>query len=238
MATRRQQRSRASSAYAIPNQVFLAIPWRTVRPKYDRVIDDLKSKFPTSFVIVGREEGQEAEDLLEIIKDRLLSSSYAIFDATNGNANVSLEFGFAEAHDIPRALYVSTHRASRKGSDAPIIADLAGKRRNQYAQERALARLLREFCSGHPYNKRFQQFLRENYRGVTGPRMRSVKSLALKIIHQLDGSREVRRADIVQNLLADPSRYKRRDIDQMILRLHREGLIRSQQGPFAKVQVA
>ncbi len=120
----------------IANQVFVGCPYKTIRAKYERAIDELNKKFPLSFVIVGRGDGQEAEDLLELIKERLFSSSQAIFDATAGNANVSLEFGLAETDDMPRTLYLSCHAAAKRGSkDLAIIADLAGKRRSQYTQE-------------------------------------------------------------------------------------------------------
>ncbi|MBK8179457.1 MAG: hypothetical protein IPK67_11345 [Planctomycetes bacterium] len=132
----------------IPNQVFLGIPWKTVRPKYEGIVDKLKKTFPISFVIVGRDDNQDAEDLLEVIKKRLLSSSHAIFDATGGNANVSLEFGLR----MPRtfhARYVSVHGASEEGlKESPIIADLAGKKQNRYSQTDGLEKLLRQFCPG------------------------------------------------------------------------------------------
>ena len=76
----------------IPNQVFIGLPWKNVRATYERVIDRLHLTYPISFVIVGREDGQDAEDLLEVIKDRVQSSTFAIFDATDGNANVSNGF--------------------------------------------------------------------------------------------------------------------------------------------------
>ena len=52
---------------------------------------------------MGRGDSQEAQDLLDVIKERLFSSSLAVFDATGGNANVSREFGLAEANEIPCA---------------------------------------------------------------------------------------------------------------------------------------
>ena len=148
MAKRRKRRaaparSRPGVPDVIANQVFLAVPWKAVRSKYERCLDHFRSRSPLSFIIVGRSDAQDAKDMLEVIKDRLQSSSYAIFDASGGNANVSLEYGYAEAVDIPRVLYVSTHGRSRKTSaDPPIIADLAGKVRNHYKQEAALKRLL------------------------------------------------------------------------------------------------
>src|SRR6516162_9301997 len=124
------EKPRPTRPDVIANQVFLAIPWRGVRPRYEHCADYLRSRSPLSFVIVGRADSQNADDLLEVIKERIESSSYAVFDATGGNANVSLEYGYAEALDIPRALYVSTHgRANPASLDPPIIADLAGKRR-------------------------------------------------------------------------------------------------------------
>jgi len=156
---------RETTVDVIANQVFIGCPWKIVRMKYERAIDSLSKKFPVSFIIVGRDDGQDAEDLLKIIKEKLLASSYAIFDATGGNPNVSLEFGIAEVNEIPRALYVSSHAAAARAShDSAIIADLAGKRRQQYAQEPRLRSLLNAFCRDHPYSKRFEVFLLKKFR--------------------------------------------------------------------------
>ena len=122
----------------IPNQVFLGCPWKTVRPKYERTVAKLAKKYPLSFVIVGRDEEQNAEELLSVIMAKLLSSSHAVFDATGGNANVSLEYGIAEAEGLPRSLYLCTHGAAvGTAADHPIISDLAGKRRNTCKKHRA-----------------------------------------------------------------------------------------------------
>jgi hypothetical protein len=223
----------------IANQIFLAVPWKGVRPKYERCVDHFQSRSALSFVIVGRSDAQDAQDLLEVIKERLQSSSYAVFDATGGNANVSLEYGYAEALDIQRVLYVSTHgRSHRTSTDPPIIADLAGKVRSQYKQEAALKRLLGEFSKRHPYSVRFERFLGDSgKRHGKGTKKRN-RALALKIIHSLDGTPEVRRADIVQRLLADQSRYTTDEVDGMIAKLHNARLIRSQRGRYARVQIA
>jgi hypothetical protein len=231
-------RPRPARPDVIANQVFLAIPWKGVRRKYENCIDHLRSRSPLSFVIVGRSDRQDAHDLFEVIKERIQSSSYAVFDATGGNANVSLEYGYAEALDIPRALYLSTHgRASGAGSDPPIIADLAGKRRNQYKQEPALQGLLDKFSKDHPY-ARFERFLTDAGKRLDKGTKKRNRALALKILHALDGVPDVRRADIVQRLLADQSRYDSGELDSMISKLHNAKLIRSQQGPHARVQIA
>jgi hypothetical protein len=223
----------------IANQVFLAIPWRGVRPRYEHCVDYLRSRSPLSFVIVGRADSQNADDLLAVIKERLASSSYAVFDASGGNANVSLEYGYAEATDIPRAIYISTHgRTINANSDPPIIADLAGKRRNQYKQEAGLRHLLKTFSDNHPYTIRFERFLSDAGKRLNKGTKKRNRALALKIIHALDGQTDVRRADIVQQLLADQSRYADYEVDSMISRLHNARLIRSQRGRYARVQIA
>ena len=63
----------------IPNQVFVGLPWKNVRSKYDRIIEKLSKKYPLYFTIVGRNDNQNAEALFEIIKGRIESSSYAVF---------------------------------------------------------------------------------------------------------------------------------------------------------------
>lgn len=242
MASRRKRRGTPArptggAAGEIANQVFLGIPWRVVRPKYERAVNKLRTKYPLSFVIVGRGDKQDARDLFNVIKERVLSSSYAVFDATGDNANVSLEYGFAEAHEVPRAIYLSTHAAARRSKDAPIIADLAGKTQNRYAQERRLLQLLGEFCRSHPYTVRFERFLQANSRRATKGAKKRVRALALKVVHTMDGSGEVRRADIVAQLQADPSRYSRDEADDMIRRLHNAGLVQSIQGPYSRVHI-
>lgn len=238
MAKKRKPTSSTPGYAAVPNQVFLGVPWKTVRPKYERIIEKLRKTFPISFVIVGRDQNQDAEDLFEVIKKHLLTSSYAIFDATGGNANVSLEFGFADANDIPRALYLSTHAASKRASkESPIIADLAGKKQNRYAQEAALEKLLRQFCKNHAYTKRFEQFLNTSSRRRSKGDKKRLRSLCVKIVHRLDGDGKARRADVVQDLQADQSQYTREEIDDMILRMHQNELIESIQGPYSTVTV-
>ncbi len=220
----------------VPNQVFIGAPWKTVRQKYEWAISELKKSFPLSFVIVGRDNEQDAKELLEIIKEKLLSSSYAVFDATGGNANVSLEYGFAEASEIPRALYLNIHKAGHRSSkDLPIIADLAGKKRMHYTQKARLKSLLSTFANDHPYAKRFERFLLQKFKRAKKGTKHRMRTLALKVIHCLDDKVKVRREDIVQQLLADHSIYKRPEIEEMLQRLHQVGLIECSVGRFSDV---
>lgn len=227
-----------ATADVIANQVFIGCPWRIVRKKYENAIDKLNKKFPISFVIVGRDDGQGADDLLKVIKDKLLSSSAAIFDATGGNPNVSLEYGIADTYDISRALYLSSHAAAPRASqDSAIIADLAGKRRQQYTQESKLRSLLSAFCREHVYSKRFETFLQKEFRRANKGDKKRARALALKLLHELDGKPTVRRADLVQRLLADYSSYKQREIDEMLSGLNRVGLVRVEPGRYSSVAV-
>jgi hypothetical protein len=120
--------------------VFVGLQWKNVRPRYEKCIDRLEKKYPLHFTIVGRKDAQDAEGLLGVITARLERSSYGIFDATSGNANVSLEYGYAEALVIPRVIFLSTHKASRQTGSGTIISDLSGKRRVEYKNEQTWRR--------------------------------------------------------------------------------------------------
>jgi hypothetical protein len=58
-----------------------------------------------------------------------------------------------------------------------------------------------------------------------------------KIIQQLAEDGRARRSDVVQNLQADAAGYSRDEIDDMIVRMHTDGLINSIQGPYSTVTV-
>ncbi len=222
---------------AIPNQIFIGCPWRTIRAKYESVIDDLVKKYPLSFVIVGRRDQQDAADLLAVIKERLLSSSYAVFDATSGNANVSLEFGIAETQNIQRALYICTHGAgqSTASKDSPIISDLAGKKKNLYKQTHQLRTLLEELCREHNYAKRFERWFRTEFPRATKGNKKRSRALALKLVHSLDGKLSRRRDDVVQELLADVVGYTTPEVDDMVKGLHNGALINCTRGRYSDV---
>jgi hypothetical protein len=215
-----------------PNQVFVGLPWKTVRPRYARIIRKLEAKYPLYFTIVGRDDGQDAGDLLEIIKQRISSSSHAIFDATGGNANVSLEFGYAEGIEIKRSIFLSAHKAAQKSSGAgPIISDLHGKRRVQYKNERTLLAALQTLCRDHPYTKRFEKALGLAGRSQTKGKKKRGRALAIKIAHVLDGKAKVRRAELVQELQAKG--YTEEELGFMLKKLHAGGVVKCTVGKFS-----
>jgi hypothetical protein len=184
----------------IANQVFVGLPWRNVRARYERRIDKLEQKYPLHFAIVGRKDAQDAEDLLQVITERIDTSSYGIFDATGGNANVSLEYGYAEAVELPRALYLSTHKAATGSKTGTIISDLGGKRRVEYTNESSLRSRLDAFCKDHNYTKRFESFMQKRFSKRRRGQKKRRRTLALKLIHYLDSKVKARRADMVQSL--------------------------------------
>ncbi len=221
----------------IANQIFIGCPWKNVKPKYERAIIKLIKKFPLSFAIIGRENNQDAADLLTMIKSALDSSSYAIFDTTLGNANVSLEFGYAEGRDIPRVLYVSSHAASRRENpDRAIISDLAGKKYIPYTTEAVLVKSLEQFCKNHAYTRRFENFLRGKFADAPRGVKKSIRSLALKIIHCLDGRIEARREDISQQMLSEG--YSDYAVEYVLKALHRAKLIYIEVGRYADVHIS
>lgn len=220
----------------IPNQVFVGLPWKTVRPRYERIIRKLEAKYPLYFTIVGRDDGQDAGDLLEIIKQRISSSSHAIFDATGGNANVSLEFGYAEGIEVNRSIFLSAHKAAQKSSGAgPIISDLHGKRRVQYKNERTLLAELQKLCRDHPYTKRFEKVVVAGRSRTKGKKKRA-RALAIKIAHALDGKAKVRRAELVQELQAKG--YTEEEVGFMLKKLHAGKVVKCTVGKFSDVHIA
>jgi hypothetical protein len=220
----------------IPNQVFLGLPWKNVRAKYERAIIQLEKKYPIHFSIVGRDDGHDADDLFEVIKQRIAKSSYAIFDATGGNANVSLEFGYAEGIQLPKAIFLSTHKAAQKNAGAPIISDLGGKKRSQYKTDSKLQSELRSFCKNHDYTKRFERGLSTIYEPLPKGQKKRKRSLALKLIHILSGVDEVKRDDVVQRLQAKG--YTALEAGEIIRELHSVGLIECKVGRYSSVRVA
>ena len=223
--------------HTVRNQVFIGCPYKTVRPKYERVIRELNKKYPLCFEIIGSTTSREATELLGLIKEKLGASSAAIFDATGGNANVSLEFGYAEGRNIPRHIYISEHGSATKvHKSSSIIADLQGKVRNVYKQEAALDSMLENFCKSHPYSVKFDRVLRRAvHREGTGQKIR-LRKLAVKIVHQLDHQPDgVRHSDVVQNMTADG--YSDDETTRVIGYLHKGGLLVSNRGGHSYIEI-
>lgn len=221
-----------------PNQIFVGLPWKNVRSKYDLIIQKLHKKYPLYFTIVGCNDGRDACDLFEIIKKRIASSSYAVFDATGGNANVSLEYGYADGIEVPRAIFLSVHKASHKHTVAgsPIISDLTGQRQFQYKTEKALLKELCKLCCEHDYTNRFEMSLKTALKGKTRGLKRRNRALAMKMVRSLDGKPQMRRAEFIQHLQAQ--RYKESEIESLFKKLQASGVLKCTSGKLPNVFIA
>jgi hypothetical protein len=217
----------------VANQIFVGLPWKLGK-KYGKITAKLHAKYPLYFTIVGRQDEQDAKVLFEVIKQRILSSSYALFDATGGNANVSLEYGYAEGVEVPRIILLSSHRSSQKQTaTSPIISDLTGMRRVQYTNERALQTELEKFCRNHDHTKKFEKALLKAMKGLTKGRKKTVRALALKTIRALDGKSKIRRAELVQHLEAKG--YPEAEIEWALKKFRSVGIVVCSVGKYSDV---
>ncbi|MGA2351598.1 MAG: hypothetical protein ABSF70_14270 [Terracidiphilus sp.] len=221
----------------ISNQIFVGLPWKTVRQKYEAIIQKLIKTYPLYFTIVGRDDGLNAESLFAVIKERISTSSYAVFDATGGNANVSLEYGYAEGIDVPRAIFVSAHKAAQKqNATSPIISDLLGMRRVPYKTDKTLMAALHKLCKEHDYTTRFERALSEALKGKPRGEKKRNRTLALKIVHALDNKVKIRRSELVQRIQAQG--YIEPEIDFLLKKLSGLGILKCKVGRYSDVYIA
>jgi len=75
--------------------------------------------------------------ILQKIENRILSTQFGIYDVTNGNPNVNLEYGLA------RGAGKSTYIICKKGTNVP--ADLLGLERIEYESYKDLTNKIKEY---------------------------------------------------------------------------------------------
>lgn len=123
-----------SSRNIVPNRIFVGYPWKTYKPYWENLLQDLHATYPLHFLAMGREAGEPAAQLLVKILGALDTSSLALFDGSTGNANVSLEYGYAKSimAEDQVYLFVDEDSLTSAGPGSPIIADLAGTIANRY----------------------------------------------------------------------------------------------------------
>ena len=157
-------------------QVFIGCPFRApIRKNYDKLKAELERDTPLHVVLADTTAISSTDYLLEHITSLIRESAGCIFDATDGNANVSLEVGVAHAlpADFVLTLYTRRPRTkeqraaesvlSREGEIKPIISDLQGRNRIEYKTFRALKQQLMErYLSTLPYMRRWNNFRRRN----------------------------------------------------------------------------
>jgi hypothetical protein len=205
---------------AIPNQVFVGYPWRRYKAIWEAALVDAHKRFPLHFVAIGRRGGLPAGQLLGTICDTIDKSTHGILDATGGNANVSLEYGYARAvlGEARVFLFLDEDPKSSESKD-PIISDLAGAVANKYEfGSTGISRHLQEIASQHQYTKNFERFCRQRrYKG-------GQKKFALRIIRKFDGQHSVLRRQLLDDLVYD-TRKKKKQVEDYLRAMHEGGLI-------------
>ena len=140
----------------VENQFFVGVPWKDIRPKFEKAIKELQEEYPVHCVVFGRNTGQDADDLWHTIQLEIQASAATIFDVTGSNPNVALEFGYVEALGKKRVL-TRSERKPRKKQSAPahsssIMSDLAAMGSSAVAARALLNRenpsLLPPPCTG------------------------------------------------------------------------------------------
>jgi hypothetical protein len=157
-------------------QVFIGCPFKkNIRGNYDRLKKDLEAETPMHLILADTVEVRSSNDLLNHITTLISESAGCIFDATDGNPNVSLEIGIAHTLPSHYLLTKSTRRrrtpAEREaekekkaeGEVKPIISDLEGKLRIEYKRYNELKRDVADKWLNHlPLMKRWMAFKRDH----------------------------------------------------------------------------
>ena len=207
----------------VPNRVFLAYQWINYRTHYEKLCIDLHKTFPVYFHAIGRPKGVPAEALLEKIKFVMLSSTAAVFDASRGNPNVSLEYGLAQFIPglQPYLLIEENTLPNQVNAGTPIISDLAGSTHNQWnlATPTSLRIHLETIARNHPYTKRFKRYCRD--RSLVGGQFRT----PLKVIRLFDEKESILRREAVDELRSAWPNKKESEVNSLLSDMHKSGLI-------------
>jgi hypothetical protein len=204
----------------IGNRVFLGYPWwRQYKPMWEDLVAQLHRKYPLHFLALGRHPGQPAEQLLAKILHGLDTSSQFLFDASTGNPNVSLEYGYARSIAGTRDVFLFWDEDSPDVGGKPLISDLAGSIANRYKMgDTRLLTAVRAIADGHRYTKLFRRVCRQRgYRGGT-------QRFALRVIRKLDNEDSILRRDLVDDLAHETGKASTA-VDRFLKDLHRAGLI-------------
>ena len=206
----------------ISNRIFLAYQWQIYRPVYEKICGELHKVYPVYFYAIGRPQGQPAEALLKKIETVLLTSTAAIFDASRGNPNVSLEYGMA--HFIPQMqsylLIDENTLPNHINPGTPILSDLAGSAQNRWSLQNldVLKGHLRTIAENHSYTKRFRRYCRN--RGLTAGQFRR----PLKVIRLFDERESILRREVLYELAAQ-GYISPRDAEKLLADMHGAGLL-------------
>ena len=158
-----------------PYQVFVGCPFaREIRSSYDRLKKEIEAETPLSVVLADTVGISSSNYLLDSITTLIRESASCIFDATGGNANVSLEVGIAHTAPVDFVLTMRTRKASSRAPQREagqpgvrevrsIISDLQGKNRIEYKEYGWLRKQLDQRYFSHlPMMKRWHAFAKQN----------------------------------------------------------------------------
>jgi hypothetical protein len=218
------------------NQIFVGYPWKTYRAHWEKILTEVHKRSPLHFVAIGRQPGQPAAQLLTRILQTIDRSSAAFFDASAGNPNVALEYGYARAVLDESAIYLfrDENATAATGPGSPIISDLAGAIATQYAlNDSRLKDAIEAIAKDHRYFKRFHRFCRQRrYKGGT-------RRLLVRILRQLDAKASVLRRELLDNLIHDTKKSETYLV-KYLKELHKGGLITISRGneSSSRVQVS
>ena len=207
----------------VPNRIFLAYQWINYRTHYEKICAEIHKAFPVYFYAIGRPKGVPAEALLEKIKGVMLSSTAAVFDASRGNPNVSLEYGLA--HFVPSLqqylLIEQNTLPNQVNVGTPIITDLAGAAHNQWnlSDLETLKDHLETIAVNHLYTKRFKNYCRT--RRLVKGQFRT----PLKVIRLFDEKETILRREVIDQLVSSSPQKKEKDVEVLLSDMHKAGLI-------------
>lgn len=204
----------------IANRIFLGYPWNPYKTMWENLVADLHKRYLLHFLAIGRNPGQPATQLLTNIMKALDSSSMAIFDASTGNANVSLEYGYFRAARGEDNVYLFLDEDAKVPSgQTPIISDLAGAVANRYKPtDNRLRSAVEAICDAHPYMKRFSKFCRQrSYKGGT-------RKFLVRMLRHLDSRDSILRRELLDDLMHE-TRKTEAYLSKFLRELHEAGLI-------------
>jgi hypothetical protein len=208
------------------NRLFVGYPWKTYRAHWEKALSEIHKRSPLHFMAVGREPGQPAAQLVTKILQSIDRSTVAFFDASAGNPNVALEYGYARATLEDGSIYpfIDDNATASSGPGSPIIADLAGAIANRYAlNDWRLKDTVEAIAKQHPYTRRFERFCRQRkYKGGT-------RRFLVRIIRQLDGKESMLRRELIDNVIHE-SHKSEAYVAKYIKELHGAGLITVSRG--------
>ena len=188
------------------HQIFIGCPFLpAIRKNYDKLKAELEETTPLHVVLADTTAVSSTDYLLEHITNLIRESAGCIFDATGGNANVSLEVGIAHAlpADFLLTLYTRKPRSQksaeeeleRAGETRPIISDLQGRNRVEYKTYKALHdQVAARYLPSLPFMKRWSEFKRRN-KTLVEPALQvfdevrtSGRTVRPRVIAMLDGT--------------------------------------------------